>query len=72
MSTRLTLDLGDPQLAQLLRVEAARERTTMKDIVVRALEAYFSERRENGALLKLAEAAFAEWDNPEDAVYDEL
>ena len=72
MSTRLTVDLGDPQLVRLVRMEAARESTSIRDVVVRALEAYLSGRRENQALTKLAAAAFEEWDNPEDSAYDGL
>ena len=72
MSTRLTVDLGDPKLVRLVRMEAARESTSIREVVVRALEAYLSGRRENQALAKLASATFEEWDNPEDAAYDRL
>lgn len=44
----------------------------MREVVVRALEAYLSHRRENQALLQLAAASFEEWDNPDDAAYDQL
>ena len=72
MSTRLTVDLGDQQLVRLVRMEAARESTSIRDVVVRALQAYLSGRRENQALAKLADPAFEEWYNPEDAAYDGL
>jgi hypothetical protein len=41
-------------------------------IVVDALTAYFSQKRENLALLMAADKAFAEWDNEDDLVYDSL
>lgn len=72
MTTRITVDLGDTRLARQLRLEAAREGTSIRQIVVRAVEAYLSSRREDLALAKLAESAFAEWDNEEDAAYDRL
>jgi len=47
-------------------------KTTQKQVVIHALEAYFAHQQENGALLDAANRTFAEWDNPEDAVYDKL
>lgn len=72
MDTRITVDLRDPQLLKLLRLEAAQEGKTIREIITIALEAYFSSRRENQAILKLAEQAFAEWDNPRDSDYDRV
>jgi len=72
MSTRLTVDLGDPSLLQLVRLESVRSGLSIKEVVRRALSAYLSNRRENNAVIALAEEAFAEWDNPADAAYDTL
>ena len=44
----------------------------MKEVLCRALEAYFAERLETKALGKLAESAFEEWDDPRDSDYDRL
>lgn len=70
METRITVDLGDPQLSRLLRLEAAQKGKAIREIVTEALRVYFSNRRENRAVIRLAEEAFAEWDNPQDAEYD--
>ena len=44
----------------------------MKDVLTRALEAYFADRLETKALARLAESSFSEWDDPRDAEYDRL
>ncbi len=72
MNTRLTIDLGSPQLLTLLRLEAAHKGQAIREVVIKALESYFSHKRENQAILKLAEKAFSEWDNPKDSEYDRL
>jgi hypothetical protein len=72
MNTRLTVDLQDPSLMTHLRVEAAREGKALRDIVVEALQDYLSHKRENQAVMKLAEGSFSEWDNPKDSEYDRL
>lgn len=72
MNTRITIDLKDEKLFSLIRLEAARQMTSIREIVVEALTHYFADRVETATLAKLAENAFAEWDNPEDAAYDHL
>ncbi len=72
MTSRLTVDLGDPSLLQLVRLESVRSGVPIREVVRRALTGYLSNRRENDALARLAHEAFAEWDNPVDAAYDEL
>lgn len=72
MSNRITVDLQAPQLLKLLRWEAAQRSTTIREIVVEALEGYFSSRAENQALLNFADSMFAEWENEDDAIYDQL
>ena len=72
-SVKLSFDLSDkPQLVEMLRVQAARQRTTQKAIVIDALEAYFAHKLESAFLLKAAEKVFHEWDNEDDQVYDTL
>jgi hypothetical protein len=72
MSTRISTDLGDPRLMRLLKAEAAERDTTVKDVLTRAIEAYFAERLETKALARLAESSFVEWNDPRDAQYDRL
>jgi hypothetical protein len=72
MSTRISTDLADPRLVKLLKAEAIERDTTVKEVLTRALEAYFADRLESKALAKLAESSFSEWDDPRDADYDKL
>jgi len=72
MTTRLTVDLENPQLLKLLNLEAQAKGIPKKKIVISALETYFSEKSENLALLKMAESSFSEWNNPRDDAYDKL
>ncbi|MBN8538105.1 MAG: hypothetical protein J0M15_13710 [Deltaproteobacteria bacterium] len=71
-ATRITADLGDPMLLKLLKLEAQVSETSIKDVLVKAIEAYFSHRIETRALGKMCEKAFEEWDNPLDSDYDKL
>lgn len=72
MSTRISADLGNPRLMRLLKAEAAERDTTVKDVLTRAIEAYFAERLETKAFARLAESSFLEWNDPRDAEYDRL
>ena len=72
MNTRLTIDLQNPQLLTMLKLQVAQENRTIREVIVEALENYLSHKRENQALLHLAESSFAEWDNPKDSDYDHL
>jgi hypothetical protein len=72
VGARLSTELADPRLLKLLKAEANERDTTVKDVLARALEAYFAERLETKALAKLAESSFSEWDDPRDADYDRL
>lgn len=69
---RISTDLSDPRLVKLLKLEAHETDTTIKEVLTRALEAWFAERLENKALARLAESSFSEWDDPRDADYDRL
>lgn len=70
--TRISTDLGDPRLIRLLKAEAQETGTSMRDVLIRALESYFSHRLETRALLKASESVFEEWNNPLDSDYDKL
>ena len=72
MNTRLTLDLGNPSLVRMLRIEAAHRGMSLKDVVVEALTDYFDEHAEDKSLLQVANRSFSEWNNPKDAEYDKL
>lgn len=71
-ATRITADLGDPKLLKLLKLEAQENETSIKEVLIKALESYFFHRIETRALEKMCESAFDEWDNPLDAEYDRL
>ncbi len=72
MRTRISTDLGDPRLMRLLKLEAQETDTTVKEVLVRALESYFHHKLETKALLKASESVFEEWNNPLDAQYDKI
>lgn len=72
MGTRLSTDLGDARLMRLLKAEAHERDTSVKEVLVSALETYFADKLETKALNLLAEASFTEWDDPRDAEYDRL
>lgn len=72
MQTRLSIDLGDPSLARLVRMEAHDTDSTIREVCIRALESYLANKLETRALLKAAESSFEEWNDPRDADYDAL
>jgi hypothetical protein len=72
MQTRLSIDLRDPRLARLVRLEAEVTDSSLREVCVRALESYLAHKLETRALLKACEAAFDEWNDPRDADYDSL
>jgi hypothetical protein len=70
---RVTLDFGDHlALVQALRLHATNVGVTQKEVVVQALEAYLAQHAEGELLRGLANQTFAEWDNPDDEVYNAL
>jgi hypothetical protein len=72
-SSKLCLDFSDnPKVVEHLRILSARRRTTQKAIVEEALNQYFARDQENDFIRRAADLTFAEWDNPDDAVYDKL
>ncbi len=72
MKTRITTDLENPKLLMLLKLEAQQTDSTIKEIIIKALENYFAHRLETKALMKAAEDAFSEWNDPRDGDYDKL
>lgn len=71
-SARISMDLGNPIWLRLLKQEAQETDSSMKDVLVKALEGYFAHRLETKALLKASESVFEAWDNPLDSEYDKL
>lgn len=71
-SARICMDLGDPRILKLVKLEAQETDTSMKEVVLQALESYFSHRLETKALLAAAESVFEEWNDPRDSDYDSL
>jgi len=67
---------------KLLKALASLEGRTMTEVVSELLGAYVRKRQaqliqsgkspETWAMMKLSEPSFAEWDNEEDEVYDDL
>lgn len=72
MGTRISTDLSDPRLVKLLKAEALERDVTIKEVLTRALEAYFADRLETQAFARVAESAFDEWNDPRDSDYDAL
>ncbi len=72
----------DDNKRKLLKVIASAEGRSMTSLVCQLLDEYvehkkatlgdYSKSQEMQALMKVSEAAFAEWDNEEDRVYDSL
>jgi hypothetical protein len=57
---------------KLLKLEAQETGTSVKEVLIRALESYFAHRLETKALMKASEAIFEEWNDPKDSDYDKL
>lgn len=70
--TRLSTDLKNPLLMKLLKLEAQEKDSTVTEVLVTALEAYFAHKIENRTLLAAAENAFSEWNDARDSDYDKL
>lgn len=72
MKARLSTDLGDPRLLKLLKAEAAEKDSSVKDVLITALESYFAHRIESKDLQRATESVFEEWQDPRDGEYDNL
>ncbi len=72
----------DDTKRRLLKVIASAEGRSMTDIVGELLDGYiqrkkavlgdYAQTRDIQSLMKVSESSFAEWDNDEDAVYDDM
>ena len=70
-TVKMSFDFTDqPEVAEMLRLYAARKGRTQKAVLVDALKAYFADQLESSLLLRAADFTFAEWENEEDRVYD--
>lgn len=72
MSARISTDLGDPAWIKLLKMEAQEKNQSIKEVLITALDAYFTHRLETKALQKASESVFEDWNDPRDADYDNL
>ena len=68
---RLTIDL-EPDVHARLKIVAARRRTTMRRYTVQAIERQLSEEPAEYLTAREAPVLAELWDNPDDAVYDDL
>jgi len=72
-SKKLSLDLSDAtQILALLRIRSAQVGKSQKAIIIEALERYFAQEQEDEFIKSAADKSFAEWNNPEDEVYDTI
>ena len=71
----LTIELGDMRYQKLLELSHS-EQTSVNELIQRAIDALLGDVGKKSTArqaAKLSEPAFTRvWDNPEDAVYDEL
>jgi len=72
MKARLSADLGNPQLLKLLKAEANDQGSSIKEVLITALEGYFAHRMETKELQRATEIVFDEWEDPRDKDYDSL
>ncbi|GEM_PF-912270 len=72
MNTRITADLKDARLIQLIKMEAHEKGCTQAEVLIHSLEIYFTDKLENNLVVKASELAFSEWDNGKDAEYDRM
>ncbi len=72
MSARISTDLGNPAWIKLLKMEAQEKNQSIKEVLIAALDAYFTHRLETKALQKASESVFEEWNDPRDSDYDKL
>lgn len=68
---RLTIDL-ERELHARLKIVAARKGTTMREYCVQAVETKLAEEPAEYLTAEEAPVLAELWDNPEDAVYDDL
>jgi hypothetical protein len=69
--SRLTLDI-DSDLHERLKIVAARQRITMRDFCIRAIEQRLSQEQKNYLTAEEAPLLAELWDNEKDAIYDDV
>jgi len=57
---------------RLLKADAQERNTSVKEVLLTALEAYFAPHPGTNALAGLSERTFTEWDDPRDSAYDRM
>ncbi len=72
MGTRITADLEDANLIKLLKLEAQNTNSSMKGVLIKALESYFHNLLETRTVSKMSEEVFKEWEDKRDTDYDML
>jgi hypothetical protein len=72
MKARLSADLGDPRLLKMLKAEANEKGSSVKEVLITALEGFFAHRIESKELQRASEVIFDEWEDPRDKDYDKL
>ena len=68
---RLTIDL-EPDVHARLKIVVAHKRTTMREYTVQAIQRQLSEEPPEYLTAQEAPVLAELWDNPDDAVYDDL
>lgn len=72
MNTRITADLGNPLLLQLLKSEAQEKHVPMRKILISALENYFSHKIEQKLIYHTSQKLMTEWEDERDGDYDSV
>lgn len=72
MKARISTDLGNPLLLKLLKNEANEKDTTIREVLITALESYFAHRLENKTIQDASESVFEEWSDSKESDYDRL
>jgi hypothetical protein len=72
MNTRITADLGNPLLLQLLKNEANEKHVPMRKVLISALESYFSHKIEQKLIYRASDQIMNEWDDERDGDYDSI
>jgi hypothetical protein len=71
-NTRITADLGNPLLLQLLKSEALEKQVSMREVLIAALESYFSHKIEQKMIYHTSQRLMTEWDDERDRDYDAI
>ncbi len=72
MGTRITADLENPLLIKLLKIEAQDTNSSIKGVLIKAIESYFHNLIETRLINNLSEDVFSDWNDERDTDYDDL